>query len=330
MKLDLKTALKYIILFLIGTSVLYLAFKDQDLYKIWLEIKAANFFWIFISAFAVIIANIIRALRWQMLYQSIQYKPKFWNIYHAVMIGYLANLALPRFGEIGRCSVMHKTEKIPMFLSIGTVITERLFDVLMLLFSASIMLIFQYGLVSNFFQEIIYKAILNKITSANYSLLIGLTIILLIILSALIYFLRQRFNRKFLKIFVGLRQGFGSFGKLQQKGLFLTYTLLIWLCYLISIYTCFFAMEQTTALSISAAFTAVVFSGFAMAAPVQGGIGVFHWMVAKSLVLYNIPFNDGLAYATIIHSSQALVILILGGLSLLVVLVKKQPTATAG
>ncbi|RZJ40900.1 MAG: UPF0104 family protein, partial [Chryseobacterium sp.] len=89
-----------------------------------------NFFWIFISAFAVWVANVLRALRWQMLYQSIRYEVSLKNAYHGVMIGYLANLALPRFGEIGRCSIINKTHGVPMFSSIGTVITERLFDIL--------------------------------------------------------------------------------------------------------------------------------------------------------------------------------------------------------
>lgn len=91
MTFDLKTALKYIILFLIGMGVLYLAFRGQDLARIWLEIKTANYFWVATSAISVLIAHVLRALRWQMLYKSIHYNVTFWNTYHAVIIGYLAN-----------------------------------------------------------------------------------------------------------------------------------------------------------------------------------------------------------------------------------------------
>lgn len=324
MTFDLKTALKYIILFLIGMGVLYLAFRGQDLGKIWQEIKTANYFWVVISTIAVWIAHALRALRWQMLYQSIHYKVSFWNAYHAVMIGYLANLALPRFGEIGRCSVIHKAEKVPMFASIGTVITERLFDVLVLFLTSLAMLIFQYDIVSGFLYDIIYLNLVKKLNNINYLWLvaIGITIILLIVTA--IYFLRQKFSKKFLRIFVSLRQGFGSYSKLKQKGLFLSYTLGIWVFYSLSMYFAFSSIQATSGLHFNAAFTAIVFSGFAMAAPVQGGIGVFHWMVAQSLVLYSISFKDGLAYSTIIHSSQVLLILILGCLSLMLVLFKKQ------
>jgi len=105
--------------------------------------------------------------------------------------------------------------------------------------------------------------------------------------------------------------------------LFLVYTLGIWTFYLLSMYFAFSAIPSTSGLYFDAAFTAVVFSGFAMAAPVQGGIGVFHWVVAQALVLYGISFKDGLAYATIIHSSQVLLILFLGSISLFIVLSKK-------
>jgi len=320
---DLKTALKYIILFLIGIGVLYLAFRGQDLGKIWQEIKTANYFWVITSALAVWIAHVLRALRWQMLYRSIHYKVSFWNAYHAVMIGYLANLALPRFGEIGRCSVIHKAEKVPMFASIGTVITERLFDVLVLLLTCLAMLLFQYDIVSGFLYDTIYINMVKKLGTVNYFWLCGIGVAIILLIAAGIYFLRRKFSKKFLRIFVGLRQGFGSYSKLKQKGLFLTYTLGIWVFYSLSMYFAFSAIQATSGLHFNAAFTAIVFSGFAMAAPVQGGIGVFHWMVAQSLVLYSISFKDGLAYSTIIHSSQVLLILILGSLSLCLILTKK-------
>ncbi|MCX2495827.1 lysylphosphatidylglycerol synthase transmembrane domain-containing protein [Pedobacter sp. PF22-3] len=325
MTFDLKTALKFIILFLIGIGVLYLAFWGQDLEKIWLEIKTANYLWVIISVIAVLIAHVLRALRWQMLYQSIHYNVSFWHAYHAVMIGYLANLALPRFGEIGRCSVIHKAEKVPMFASIGTVITERLFDVVMLFVTTLVMLSFQYDIVADFLYQTIYLNLAKKLNTVNYWWLISFSVVIFLFIAIAIYFLRQKFNKKFLRIFVNLRQGFGSYSKLKQKGLFLTYTLGIWFFYLLSMYFAFSSIQATAGLHFNAAFTAIVFSGFAMAAPVQGGIGVFHWMVARSLVLYGISFNDGLAYSTIIHSSQVLLILVLGSLSLFFILTKKEP-----
>ncbi|GGE63453.1 hypothetical protein EV200_105372 [Pedobacter psychrotolerans] len=303
-------------MFLIGMGILYLAFRGQDLFKIWQEIKTAKLYYVAISSFSAWLAYVLRALRWQMLYRSIHYEVGFSTAYHAVMIGYLANLALPRFGEIVRCSAIHKTTKVPIFASLGTVITERLFDVLVLLLGGLALFIFQYDLVSNFLQNIIYHHIEEKLKQINYRWLLILGSFLISIIGILIYILRRKVGKKFLRIFVSLRQGFGSYSKMKRKRKFLLYTIGIWSLYLLSMYLCFSALAVTKNMPIDAAFTALIFSGFAMAAPVQGGIGVFHWMVGQSLVLYSISFKDGLAYATIIHSSQVLIILVLGSISL--------------
>lgn len=323
MSANLKAIFKYLFLFLIGIGILFIAFKGQDLSKIWLEIKSANVYWVIISALSVLVAHVLRALRWQMLYQSLNYKVNFFNAYNAVMVGYLANLALPRFGEIAKCSIVQKTNRVPMFASIGTVVTERLFDVFVLLATGLAMLLFQFNVVADFLYTSIYQIFLQKISSINYWFIIALAIVFSILGIICIWYVRKKFNKKFLRILVGLKQGFNSYFKLKNKFLFLVYTLSIWLFYFLSMYFAFFALNSTSALGLAAAFTTIVFSGFAMVAPVQGGIGVFHWMIAQSLILYAIPFNDGLAYATVIHSAQFLLVLVLGSLSLLLVMLKK-------
>jgi len=319
-----KNAIKYCLLFFLGIAVLYFAFKDQNLHQIWLEIKTANIFWVCLSAFAVWLAHVFRALRWQMLYRSIRYRVTFWNTYHAVMVGYLANLALPRFGEVARCSIIQKTEKVPMFASIGTVITERLFDVFVLLTTAIGMIIFQHSIVSDFLHDVIYTQVLSKLSAVGFLWLIPTVILIAVLVIMLFMLARKKFGKKVLRMLVALRQGFSSFKKLNNKKTFVLYTLLIWVFYLLSMYFAFMAIPPTEHLGLSAAFTSIVFSGFAMAAPVQGGIGVFHWIVAQGLVLFGISFNDGLAYATLIHSSQILLILILGSLSLSISLSKQS------
>ncbi|WP_082491303.1 lysylphosphatidylglycerol synthase transmembrane domain-containing protein [Pedobacter sp. Leaf194] len=324
MTFDFRSVLKYIFLFLIGIGILYLAFKGQDLDRIWREIKNADVLWILLSAASIWLAHVLRAMRWRMLYQSINYNVGFWHTYHAVIIGYLANLALPRFGEIGRCSVIFKTDKVPVFSSIGTVITERLFDVFVLLILALLLLVFQYHLVSDFLYNTIYLNLANKIQALNLYWLVGLIVFVLVLGARLIIFLRKRLSKKFLRILVGLKQGFQSYKSLKRKPLFMLYTSGIWFFYWLSMYLAFSAIQITSGLGLNAAFTALIFSSFAMVAPVQGGIGVFHWMVAQALVLYLIPFKDALAYATIIHSSQILLTLMLGALSLLFVLANKS------
>lgn len=303
---------------------MYLAFKGQNITKIWQEIKTANYFLVLVSMLSVLVAHVLRALRWQLLYRPMAYKVGFWSVYHAIIIAYLANLALPRFGEIARCSVINKTNKVPVFASIGTVITERLFDLASLLVIAVFMLVFQYQLVANFVYRFLWNGFIHKLSGINYQMIIGVTAVILIVLVTLSYFSRKHFGRKYLRMLVSFKQGFGAYQKLKSKSSFLLYTVLMWVFYLLSIYFAFSALTYTSNLPLSAAFTALVFSSFAMAAPVQGGLGVFHWMVAQALVLYGISFKDGLAYATLIHASQMLLILVLGTISILYAIAPKK------
>lgn len=324
MNFSFKLAIKYLILLISGFGILYLAFKDQDLEKIWAEIKHANLYWVCISATFVLIANILRALRWRMLYQSINYNIGFWSTFHALIIGYLANLALPRLGEIARCSVLLRTNKIPLSSSIGTVVTERLIDVAVLLLMGVLILLFQYNLVFDFLYQTIYLGLIDRLQTINYYIISAVCLCLIIGVFFIISFLKSKINKKFIRVLVGLKQGFNSVTQVKNKTLFIIYTTGIWIFYFISMYTCFFSIESTRNLGFSAAFTALVFSSFAMVAPVQGGIGIFHWMVAKALVLYSIPFNEGLTYATIIHSAQVLITLFLGTISLTAVFTEKR------
>lgn len=217
---DLKTAIKYITLLSIGLGLLYLVFQGQDLKNIWDQIKKANYFWIGLSALSVLIAHFLRALRWRLLYRSIHYPVSATNSYHAVIIGYLANLAVPRLGELIRCSVIRKAENVPMFASIGTVITERLVDVLILLVATLLMLCSQYDLVSDFVNEVIINGIISRFYSLNYLWILGIVLMLFIFIGGMVYFLRQRFSKRLLRIFVNLRQGFGSYHAMENKILF--------------------------------------------------------------------------------------------------------------
>lgn len=322
MKLSFRSLVQYLVLFALGVVILYFAFRDQNIAAIWQEIKAANLFWVTVSALCVIAAHILRALRWQMLFKSINYNIRLSHLYHGVMIGYLTNLIIPRLGEVTRCTVTKKTDNIPIYASIGTVVTERLFDTIILLLSGILLLVLQYNLVFSFIYKTIIINLLKIFSQLNYFWLIFTIIALLIAFFIGAYIIKRKLNRSFLKILAGLKQGFLSYHKLKQKALFIGYSLTIWFLYYLSMYLAFFAIAQTSILDFNAAFTALVFSGFAMAAPVQGGIGVFHWMVAQSLLLYGIRFNDGLAYATIIHSCQFLITIILGFTSLIIVLIK--------
>ncbi|WP_129714312.1 lysylphosphatidylglycerol synthase transmembrane domain-containing protein [Pedobacter sp. SYP-B3415] len=306
---------KYFLLFLLGLALLYLAFRGQNMSALWKEIAQANLLWVLVSAACVVVANVLRAWRWNLLFLPLQFRVSLKNSFAAVMVGYLANLALPRVGEITRCTALNRSDRVPLYASLGTVVTERLFDVLVLFLTICGMLVFQYPVVGSFMERLLQQ-LMDRLHAGAATILLIFGGLLFAGIAFVWWYLRSKKSRTVLRIIVGLKQGLLSFNRMKQKAMFLLLSALIWLCYYLSVYLALFALPATAHLGFDAAYTALVFSGLAMIAPVQGGIGVFHWMVGKALACYLLPFPEGLAYATIIHSSQMILILVIGSLSL--------------
>ncbi|MDB5121453.1 MAG: hypothetical protein JWN56_2671 [Sphingobacteriales bacterium] len=330
MKTSLVSVLKYIFLLLLAISLLVLAFRGQNLEQLSADLKSADYNWVIISSLACLVAHLFRAYRWQMLIKTLEYTPpSIVTTFHAVMIGYMANLALPRMGEITRCGVINKTNNIPVNKLIGTVIIERLTDVFMLMAVTSLAVFFQFELIYRFLNQHIFSFIASK-TSNNGFLLI-ITVLVLIVLVPFVIILNKKADfkvpGKIINLWQGLSNGLKSFYSLENKWEYIIYSLLIWFFYYLSTYLCMFAITSTAHLSLFAALSILVFGSLGMIVPVQGGIGAFHFMVAEGLVLYAIKKSDGLAYATIIHSSQTFIILIIGGASLILMLISSSKKA---
>ena len=322
MKLQLLAILKYIILLAIGVTLLIMAFKGQDFVRLLRDLKSANYWWVAVSAACCLFAHILRAARWNMLIAPLQKgTPALTNTFYAVMIGYLANLAFPRMGEVSRCGVINKTDKIPLNELIGTVITERLIDLVMLGVVISATILVQYDLIANF----LYTNLFLKFTASfNYfSILIfatGLLALSLVVFYIVIKKSHWGLVKKITALWVGFSSGLRSVKRVQNKKLFVFYTVLIWVFYLLSTYFCLFSLNALSHLGLAAALSVLVFGSLGMIAPVQGGIGAFHWLVAEGLTIYAISRSNGLAYATIIHSSQTILILIIGLISMLMIM----------
>lgn len=319
MKIKFLDILKYLLFLSLAGFLLYWAFRGQDFNQLVLNLQNAHYGWMLASVMACLFAHLLRAIRWQMLIQPLGFQPPIKNTFYAVMVGYLANLAFPRMGEVSRCGVLAKTDKIPMNQLLGTVITERLSDLLMLLSITALAILLAFERISGF----IYQNGWLKIQGAFAEAIIWWTISALLFLFLLFYFLRSKIKnilQPFTKTLEGLKNGLFSFKKMPDKTRFIFLSLLIWLFYFLSTYWCFFALGATTHLGLSAALATLVFGSLGMIVPVQGGIGAFHWMVAEGLTLYAIPKSDGLSFATLLHSSQILLILMLGAFSLVMVI----------
>ncbi len=319
--------LKYIFLLAIAALLLWLAFRGQDINLIWQQLLRANYTWVFLSVFVSMLAHYARALRWKMLIKPLGYTPKNSNMFHSVMIGYLANLAVPRMGEVSRCGVLTRTDKIPLNSLIGTVIIERIIDVIFLLGILLLSILIEYNTIQEFLFANIINPFLSKFQNASSSLLI---LILLILLMIGAFYLLKKYHQQLLnnkiynkiwEVLLGFKDGVLSILKLEQKGLFIIYSVFIWAMYTLSTWLCFFAIEPTSSLSISSALFIMAVGGIGMSAPVQGGIGAYEAAIQVALLVYGINSADGLIYATLNHSSQILSILLVGSISLLFIFI---------
>lgn len=303
-----------------------MAFKGQDFDRLLGDLKSANYWWVLASVGACLMAHVLRAIRWNMLIEPLkQGTPLLQNTFYAVMIGYLANLAFPRMGEISRCGVIHKTDRIPLNQLIGTVITERLIDLLMLIVIIGLSIVLQYKFISSF----LYERLLLKLGEhISYVSILTFASVLLACAFLVFYIVLKKNHwgggKKMRALWNGFSSGLSSVKRMQEKRLFVLYSILIWFFYFLSTYLCLFALSALSSLGPVVALSILVFGSLGMLAPVQGGIGAFHWIVAEGLTIYSISRNDGLAYATIIHSSQTLLVLFIGLISMIIIIINSS------
>lgn len=329
MKKQLFSVLKYIFLLALGITMLWLAFRGVDLHRIISEISEVNWFWLSLSILASLVAFVSRAHRWNMLIRPTGYSPKLYNTSNSLMVGYLANLAFPRLGEVTRCGSLNSVEKVPFDILLGTVIVERALDVVCLLACTILTAVLEFDRLGNFLTEnflhpLHKKSLLLLHSPRFYFILAGGLLILLVI-----WLLRKKkvksdtphgFMTRFSAMIKGVVQGLRSIGKLEHPGWFLFHTVLIWVMYFLMSYLCFSALPATEGLSWQAGLFVLVVGGMGMSAPVQGGIGAYHLLVSQGLLLYGLSHEHGLAFATLMHTTSTVVVIILGGISFFLLL----------
>ncbi|RPD49239.1 UPF0104 family protein [Hymenobacter sediminis] len=324
----LLNILKYGLLLILSGLLMWYALRGQELRLVGEYVRTANYGWLGLTVILSGLGYFSRAHRWQMQLEASRQKVSYWDVYHAMMVGYLANLVLPRMGEVIRCSVLNRTGRVPVQVSLGAVITERVIDLLILaaLLSLTLLLDFQ-----KFWRFVIslFSDRYNSLATHQGLLLavLGTAVALLLILGYLLFrnleALRQR--ALFVKVegFVrGMIEGIFSVRKLRNPGLFLLHTAFTWLVYYLMDYLAFFAFPATAGLTPAAGLAVLTFGAFGMAAPVQGGFGAFHLMVQSTLLVYGISKEAGIAYALVVHGSQTLLVVLMGGVSFVASMMK--------
>ncbi len=315
-----KEILKYSIVLLIGGSLFWWIYKDLEMTTLKSGLSQVNYFWILASVVLSQLSNWSRAIRWKMLIKPLGYNPKVSNIYLSVLVMYFTNLIIPRAGEVARCTVLAKHEKIPASKLIGTMIVERIADFLTMMVLAVIIFAINIGMVKEFFavHPEISENFVKLLSISN--LLLGITVIVLIIVIFLLVNPLKHigFSEKINKVKLNFKAGIKSIAMLENVWYFAGHTVLIFGLWLLMLYAVFLAYPPTSHLTIWAGMFTFLMGGLAMLAPVQGGIGPWHFMVIESLFLYGINKSDGMIFALLAHTSTNLIYLILGLIALLI------------
>ena len=318
----------------LGILVVYLSLKDlstQAKEDILISFRLADYRWVLFSIILGILSHLVRAERWKILLQPMGYQPSIKSSFLAVMVGYFANLGIPRSGEVARCSVLYSENKIPVDKSFGTVIVERTVDMVLFFSLFFFTFLIEYNRIDEYVQTHIYPAINDKFSFINTDQLFGKLALISLAILVLFYFIfRKKIMRwpviiKISSIFSGIWEGLKSITKIKRPGLFIFYSFLIWFLYFLMVYTCLFSLPQTSNLEISAGLTVLVLGSIGiMVTP--GGIGLYPVIVAQTLVLYGISAESGYGAAIgwITWSAQTIMIIVVGAISLIIVSLNKR------
>ena len=333
MKKTLINAAKYSLGLLLGGFFLYLAFRNADAGEIWRAVKGVDPALLLLSLAVGLFSHFMRGVRWRMQLKASGYAPSTLNLFAAVMTGYLVNQALPRAGEIARCSVLYKSDRVPLTKALGTVVIERVFDLLILIFLIMLAFVLEFDTIQRFLNEVFGAAPAETSGPPLWLLVMaGLGLVGL----GLAWLFRRPLMR------LSLVQRLFTFGKelvqsalsiryLENPWLFVLYTFTIWACYWMMTYIAFFSMDGFTQVEMPFLYLSLittVMGGIGMAMPVPGGTGPYHFAVKFTFIALMVGGSRefaqslGQSFAVVMHSSQVIMMVLAGLIGYLYLWVK--------
>lgn len=294
--------------------------------KFTLALKQSNL-WIVFPVFAILgLSHFLRALRWRLIMEPLGYKPSISNTYLAVLIGYLANLAVPRLGEVLKCTLLAKYEKVPAEKIVGTIVAERAFDVISLGIVFLLALGLQFNVIEAGWNQLKNQATIPASNNDSPHLYLYLLVSIFIVFIVFLLYIRKNIPKligALNRIAKGILEGVVSATKLKQHNLFFLYSFGIWFLYLLATYVGLYATNGTES-SFATAISCLAYASIGMILT-PGGIGAYAYFMAKVLELNGVEYTLGLANGTLQWFSQFLIVLVLGGVSLILLpIINKQ------
>lgn len=316
----LKKTLTIVISLVFAVVFMWLALRGLDFEKIEKSLMKANYWWIFLASIFGILAYWFRAVRWNLLLEPLGHKISNSNSLWTISFGYLMNLTIPRSGELARSTALYGVEKVPVDKAFGTIILERVVDLVCMLLFLGLTLIFKYEAIFSFYTQANIK--LNPV------LLVG--VLGAIVLGSVLFFkLKEKFRKikifsKIIDFLEGIFAGLSSILKLRSKGKFILQSLAIWVCYYFAAYLVCFSLPETSNFTFADGFFIIVVGTLGMMIPASGGIGAFHFALKLGISALFLSMGKsaeegeeiGLSYAFLSHTMQLVIMLVMGIISI--------------
>ena len=313
----LVNIIKPLIFFLFGCLLLSFAIKGIDLSNFTATLSSIPIYLVGISMFLGYLAFVFRGLRWQLLINPLGFSPRRSDLIHSIAFGYLFNSFIPRSGELARCTALNRTTGIPVSTLFGHVLLERLIDFILLALCVLLSIVLNYKDVLQFVEII-------SIPRQLITYIFFFIALIIIIYKTRKFFLTKVQLQQISSFTLGIKTGFTSIKNIPNKLLFFTYTVLIWICYLFMSVVCFYCFNETQDLNLGHGLFVLVAGGLGMVVPTPTGIGSYHYLVIQALMILNISREVSQFFAIIVHSSQALMIIISGFLAMLILYNRKR------
>ena len=305
--------MKIVLPLVLGGAILWWMYRGFDWETLSLALTSGvDWTWMWLSFPFGILAQVFRALRWRQVLRPLGEHPRLHTSINAIFLSYASSLVVPRMGEVLRCGVLKRYDGVSFSRGVGTVVTERVVDMVMIAVLSLVVFVLQIPVFTAFIERtgVSLSGFLGQFTTTGW--LVTIACVALIVLTAFVLLRRWKLFTRTRSVMTDLKDGLLSIRKVDGMGIFLFNSLAIWVCYFLHFYLTFFCFKSTEGLGVDVALVAFVVGTFAVLVPTPNGAGPWHFAVKTVLMLYGVAGDEGALFALIVHAVQTLLVAVLG------------------
>lgn len=299
-----------------GFGVFFYVYPVSEIENIWEKLKEANYIYILPVIVISLSAHYSRAMRWKMLLDPMGYEIKTFNGFRAIMIGYYFNTIVPRMGEVSRCVALNRIDKVPVSAGLGTVVVERIFDLISLAIVVGLTVLLQFDLVGDLIIDLLSEKVKSAGGLLSWNVLLVLVGLVVLAYLGVLLIKKLGFYDKIVGLLKEFKNGIISVSKLKNPWAFIGHTVFIWVTYFAMCYLSFFTLPETSGLGLGAGLVVFTLSTIGFIAPVPGGVGTYQYMFTMALSLFFIDELAGKAVAMIAFLVNTVLNLLVGAIAL--------------